>query len=231
MAAYLNEEGPDMFDLSRQGSVYVLTMNAGENRFNRSSIDAINRALDEVEKETGEAALVTTGSGKFYSNGLDLDWLGGSECDDRPAFIRDVQRLLARFLVFPRPTVAAANGHVFAAGAMMLLAHDFSVMRVDRGFFCLPEVDIGIPFTNGMAALIGSKLPQPAFHEACTTGKRYGGADAARASIVSEAVAEAEVLPRAITRAAELASKDKGTLGAIKRVLYAPAVTALESGT
>ena len=219
-----------MFDLSRQGSVYVLTMNAGENRFNRSSIAALNGVLDEVEKENGPSALVTTGTGKFYSNGLDLDWIGSPDCADRPAFIRDVQRFLARLLAFPRPTVAAANGHVFAAGAMMLLAHDFSVIRADRGFFCLPEVDISIPFTTGMTALIASKLPQPTFHEACTTGKRYGGTDAVRASIATEAVPEADVLPRAVARAGELASKDKSTLGAIKRVLYAPAIAALESG-
>ncbi|HEX3594453.1 MAG TPA: enoyl-CoA hydratase/isomerase family protein [Polyangiaceae bacterium] len=220
-----------MFDLSRQESVYVLTMNAGENRFNRTSVAAINAALDEVEKDRGASALVTTGTGKFYSNGLDLDWLGGPDCPDRPAFIKDVQRLLARVLSFSRPTVAAANGHAFAAGAMLLLAHDFSVMRSDRGYFCLPEIDIGIPFTTGMTALIAAKVPQPAFHEACTTGKRYGGADAAHAGIVSEAAIEADVLPRAVARAAELASKDRSTLGAIKRVLYASQIAALESGT
>jgi len=220
-----------MFDLSRQGSVFVLTMNAGENRFNRTSVAAINAALTEVEKERGASALVTTGTGKFYSNGLDLDWIGSSECTDRPAFIGDVQRLLARVLAFPRPIVAAANGHVFAAGAMLLLAHDFAVMRSDRGFFCLPEVDIGIPFSNGMTALIASKLPQPVFHEACTTGKRYGGEDAARLGIVAEAGPEADVLPRAVARAAELAAKDRSTLAAIKRVLYASAIAALESGT
>ena len=87
-----------MFDLSRQGSVYVLTMNAGENRFNKNSVAAINAALDEVEKDRGASALVTTGTGKFYSNGLDLDWIGSDECTDRVAFVGDVQRLLARML-------------------------------------------------------------------------------------------------------------------------------------
>jgi enoyl-CoA hydratase/carnithine racemase len=82
-----------------------------------------------------------------------------------------------------------------------------------------------------MTALIVARLPQPVLHEACTTGKRYGGADAARAGIVSEAVAEAEVLPRALARAAELAAKDRGTLVAIKRALYAAPIAALESGT
>ena len=218
-----------MIDLSRQGSVFVLTMNAGENRFNRDSLAALHGALDEVEKEKGPSALVTTGAGKFYSNGLDLEWIGSDDCKNRPGFIADVQRLLARLLTFSRPTVAAVNGHAFAAGAMMLLAQDFSVMRSDRGYFCLPEVDINIPFTAGMSALIAAKLPQPVFHEACTTGKRYGGADAARLGIVSETAAEADVLPRAVARAGELAAKDAGTLRAIKRSLYSPAIAALES--
>src|SRR5215471_7102115 len=122
-----------MFDLTRHDSVYVLTMNAGENRFNATSVAALNRALDEVENDKGAVALVTTGSGKFYSNGLDLDWIGSAECTDRPAFIGEVHRLLARVLGFPRPVVAAVNGHVFAAGAMLMLAHDFAVMRSDRG--------------------------------------------------------------------------------------------------
>jgi enoyl-CoA hydratase/carnithine racemase len=218
-----------MIDVSRQGSVYVLTMNAGENRLNATSVAALNAALDQVEKDRGPSAVVTTGTGKFYSNGLDLDWIGSDDCTNRPAFIRDVQRLFVRLLTFSRPTVAAVNGHAFAAGAMILLAQDFSVMRSDRGYFCLPEVDIHIPFSTGMSALIAAKLPQPVFHEACTTGKRYGGADAARLGIVSEAAVAVDVLPRAIARAEELATKDAGTLRAIKRSLYARVVTALES--
>ena len=67
-----------MIDLRRDGDVFVLTMQAGENRFNRPFLDALNRALDTVEASAGPAALVTTGGQeKFYSTGLDLDWLGG----------------------------------------------------------------------------------------------------------------------------------------------------------
>jgi enoyl-CoA hydratase/carnithine racemase len=216
-----------MIELSRQGNVFVLRMDEGENRFNATTVAGLHRALDEVEKAPSPSALVTTGAGKFYSNGLDLDWIGSSECTDRPRFIGDVQGLLARILGFPRPTVAAVNGHAFAAGAMLMLAHDFSVMRGDRGYFCLPEVDIDIPFTEGMTALIAARLPQPVLHEACTTGKRYGGADAARLGIASEAAAEADVLSRAVARAEELAGKNGGTLGAIKGGLYAGAIAAL----
>ena len=65
-------------DLRREGDVFVLTMNAGENRFNRPFLNELTAALDEVERSSGPAALVTTGGEeKFYSNGLDLTWLSG----------------------------------------------------------------------------------------------------------------------------------------------------------
>jgi Delta3-Delta2-enoyl-CoA isomerase len=125
------------------------------------------------------------------------------------------------------PSVAAIQGHCFAAGAMLALAHDERVMRADRGFFCLPEVDIRIPFTPGMSSLIAARLAPSAAHEAMTTGRRYGGRDAAAVGIVEAAVAAEEVVPRAIARAAELAAKDPATLGTIKRRLYAPVLAAL----
>jgi enoyl-CoA hydratase/carnithine racemase len=216
-----------MIELSRDGDVFVLTMNDGENRFNARFLDELNRCLDEVERHPGASALVTTGSGKFYSNGLDLDWLsaGGIDFDD---FLRRVQRTLARVLAFPRPTIAAINGHAFAAGAILALAHDARVMREDRGYFCLPEIDIRIPFSPPLIALLSAKLQQPVLHEACTTGKRYGGAEARALGIVAEICGEPAVLATAIGRARELAPKDAGTLGSIKRGLYASALAALE---
>ena len=46
------------------------------------------------------------------------------------------------------------SGHVYAGGAMMAMAHDFRIMRSDRGWFCLPEVKLGMPFSLGMMALL-----------------------------------------------------------------------------
>ena len=74
-----------MIDLRREGSVFVLTMQAVENRFNRQFLDEMNSALGSVEASSGPAALVTIGGQeKFYSNGLDLDWLGGDGQSEAP---------------------------------------------------------------------------------------------------------------------------------------------------
>jgi enoyl-CoA hydratase/carnithine racemase len=213
----------------REGDVTVLRMTAGENRFNPAMLDALGSALDQVEAEDGPAAVVLTGEGKFFSNGLDLDWMASAPQGGAEELLRRVHALLARLLVFPTATVAAVNGHSFAAGAMMAAACDARVMRADRGFVCLPEVDIGLPFTPGMTALLRARLPAATAHEAMTTGRRYGGEQALAAGLVDEAVPEDRVLGAAIERAAALAAKPRGTLGAIKRNLYAHAVAELEA--
>ncbi len=211
-----------MPSLDRDGEVFVLNLGDAENRFNSESVGAINALLDEVEAAAPPRALVTTASGKTWSLGLDLDWIG-AHADEVLLFITSVQALLDRVLVMPVPTVAALQGHTFAAGAMLALAHDIRVMRADRGYFCLPEVDINIPFTPGMSALIQSKMPHRAAHESMTTGRRYGGTEAAAAGIVDAAVPESDVLGAAIERARALASKDGRTLGTIKERMYARA--------
>jgi len=218
-------------DLKREGEVFILTMQGGENRFNPSFIGEMNQALDQVERSTGPAALVTVGGEeKFYSNGLDLGWLMGEGIKEWKNFIPEVLKFLGRVMASPIPTVAAINGHAFAAGAMLALAHDYRVMRADRGFFCLPEVDIKIPLAPGMRALIQSRLTPTVFRDAILTGKRIGGVEAKELGIMDEAVPADQVLPRAVARAAALAGKDRRIYGNLKRGMYGEALALLESG-
>ena len=218
-------------DLKKEGDIFILTMQSGENRLNRTFIEAMNQALDTVEKSSGPAALVTTGGDeKFYSNGLDLAWLAGDGEKERPQFVKSVLKFLGRLMAFPMPTVAAMNGHAFAAGAMLALAHDFRVMRADRGFFCLPEVDINIPLAPGMTALIKSRLLPNVFRSSILTGVRIGGIEAKELGIVDEAVPAEQVLPQAMARATSMANKGRDIYGTLKRSMYAEAIALLKSG-
>ncbi|TKJ35169.1 enoyl-CoA hydratase-related protein [Blastococcus sp. CCUG 61487] len=214
--------------LDRSGDVFVLDLGNSENRFHPDWLAAVDAALEEVERAEGSRALVTTATGKFFSNGLDLDWLS-AHADENAAYVASVHRLFARVLALPVPTVAAIQGHAFAAGAMLTLAHDVRVMRADRGFWCLPEVDIQIPFTPGMSALIQGRLAPQTAHVAMTTGRRYGGEEAAAAGIVDQAVAEDAVRSTAVEIATGLAGKAGETLGTIKARMYGPALDVLRS--
>jgi len=214
--------------LSHEGDVWILNLGDDENRFHPDWMREVIKLLDQVIAEPVPRALVTTASGKFFSNGLDLDWLGrhSDQVDD---YVVSVHELFARFLGAPVPTVAAIQGHAFAAGAMLTLAHDTRVMRADRGYWCLPEADINIPFTPGMNALIQCKLT-PATQAAAMLGaRRFGGDDAQEAGIVDSTMPEQLVVSHAVELAAAQAAKDGTTLGTIKSRMYERELAALHN--
>ncbi|MEU9481384.1 enoyl-CoA hydratase-related protein [Streptomyces sp. NPDC048191] len=216
--------------LDRHDAVFVLHLGDGENRFHPDWIAAVHAALDEVEKSQGPRALVTAATGKFYSNGLDLEWLA-EHSDEHLDYVISVHGLFARFLSLPLVSVAALQGHTFAAGAMFSLAHDFRLMRADRGFWCLPEADINIPFTPGMSALIQARLTPQTAHHAMVSARRFGGQEAAAAGIVDQAVDESALRTAALELAQAHASKAGDTLGTIKARMYTPVLTTLRDTT
>lgn len=214
--------------LTEKSGTYVLNLGADENRFSPDWLTAAEDILDKVV--AAPAPLVTIADGKFYSNGLDLEWVTAN-MDQFGAYAARVEALLARILTLPVPTVAAVNGHAFGAGAMLAMAHDWRVMRDDRGYFCFPEVDIQIPFTPGMAALIQSKITARTAVDSMTTGHRYGGPEAAEVGIVDATAGETDLLDQAMARVAELAGKPADTLGAIKSTMFADAVRLLTNAS
>lgn len=220
-----------MIDLSREGDVFVLRFDAPENRFTPENLAIWNEALDEVEAAGNPAALVTTGTGKFYSNGLNLEWLmtKASEEEQR-TYIPKVLGLMARVLTFPAITVAAVNGHAFGAGAQLSLAHDYRVMRTERGYWCMPEIDLKAPLHPGMTAIIQARVPHQTAHDLIVTGTRYGADEALAARIVDHAVPESEVLPKSIEIAAGLASKADEAMRKLKTGMYGRTLEALSGG-
>ncbi|PQP18750.1 enoyl-CoA hydratase-related protein [Rhodococcus opacus] len=221
--------------LDRDGDVFILYLgNEGEtdneNRFHPDWIDATHAALDEVESHEGPAALVTTATGKFFTNGLDTTWIFANT-DKLPEYLDRVHTIYSRLLAFPMATVAAVQGHSFGAGAMLATSHDFRVMRADRGFYCLPEVSLNMPFTVGMSALLNTRLPKQTAVEAMTTGRRFGGSDALAAGIVDEIADGDGVLAAAVTRAAALTATRGANLAGIKRGIHHDALAALATVT
>ena len=213
--------------IDRHDDVLVLTMTSGENRFNLDHLAEIEGALDEVEASDDRAAAVLTGEGKFFSNGLDLEWMGGAGPGEAQESVERSMRLMSRILTFPTGIVAAINGHCFAAGAMLALACDARVMRADRGYFCLPEVDIDMRFLEGMHRLITLRLTPETAHEAMLTGRRYGGEEALAVGIVEATASEVDVVGAAVARARAFAGKNPEVVAGMKADAYGEVVEAL----
>ena len=197
-----------MIELTHEGNVFQLTMNDGENRWNTTFVREFAKALDEVEESTGPAALVTAStSEKFFSNGLDLEWLiaeGEHKGGDRKIFGDEFMTLMGRLITLPVPSVCAINGHAFGAGFMTALCHDVRLMRADRGFICANEVELGMTIPDPELALFRHKIPMNAFFETVQLARRWTGPDALDAVIVQQVEELEDLHAAAMTKAEEL---------------------------
>ncbi|MFT5389856.1 MAG: enoyl-CoA hydratase/carnithine racemase [Gammaproteobacteria bacterium] len=197
-----------MIELEREGDVFILTMAAGENRWNTTFVRAFASALDEVEASAGPAVLVTRSSDpKFFSNGLDLEWraaTGEHPGGERSAFGPEAMGLFARMITFPIPTVCAVNGHAFGAGFMVALCHDVRLMREDRGFLCANEVALGMCIPQPELALFRHKMSADAFVQTALHSRRWTGPDALAAGIVQKTASLDSLPAEALGMANEL---------------------------
>jgi len=212
--------------------VAIVTMNDGENRFNPSFLNSFIETLDEIEKETDANALVVTSSHeKIFCNGIDLDWLlpfvQKGDKETGVAFFYTMNRLFKRILLYPMPAIAAISGHAFAGGAIMSCAFDFRFMRSDRGFFCFPEVDLGIPFLPGMIALITKAIPQYKVEELHYTGKRATAEECEAHHIITKACHIDDLMDEAVSFAKGL-NKRREIIAEMKKRMYKDIVHAFD---
>ncbi|CAM8889135.1 unnamed protein product [Rhodiola kirilowii] len=158
-----------MCSVQKRGNVYLLTIvGDGEHRLNPNLIRALKSALNQIksddETSSSATALVMAAEGKFFSNGYDLDLvrsvnLTPAESESRAAEMRcEFASLMEDLIAFPMPTIAAVTGHASAAGFILALAHDYVLMRNDRGFLYMSEVDIDLVLPPWFVVLITSKV-------------------------------------------------------------------------
>ena len=168
--------------------------------------------MEERAKTSGDKGigLVIASQGKFFCNGHDVKWLSKTSISEGTRFINDFFETLERIMTLSFPTVAAMSGHAFAGGCLLAMACDYRVMREDRGFVCMNEVDMKSvkPGTYPDAdrkvnAVLSSKLPVQILREMMLQGRRYGGKEAQLKRIVDLAVSEDRVLSASIDMAAK----------------------------
>jgi len=187
------------------------------------------------DKNAGTAALVIVGrldQEKFFGNGFDY----ASVTSDPGWFQATFDPLLLHLLTFPIPTVAAINGHCFAASAMLALACDYRVMTDGakrNAWLCMNEVDFGAPWPVSFGAIARAKVAVTVLRRFALEGHRFTPSEACGAGLVDEVVSGGTqgVLKRAREIAENKAPKAReGVWGVIKAELYRPVTELIRLG-
>ena len=213
-------------DIQVQDGLGIITMNRSpENRINGPFIKEIAQAF-QVVREDAEVKVVILASGleKFFSNGYDLEWI--TENFSRVEPVRDLLESASLFLadlcVFPKPVIAAVNGHVFGEGGFIAGCCDYRIMRQDRGWMCFPEVHINKPFIPGQIAILRELLPPRAFRDVALFGRRYTGPESLEIGFVDEISPLEELMDRAKAMAEEMLRFHPEGFAEIKKRIRSP---------
>ncbi len=209
----------EYIEIKVENGVAVAVMDHNkENRFSGPFLQEIRQMLMDVKKDSSVKSLVVTGAHeKYFSNGLDLDWMMKQGPDDLKKFLLGVSQMLKETALFGKPLIGAINGHAFGLGCIWACGFDFRLMREDRGWACFPEMDINIPFIPGMIALCEHGLGTVTFREMVYSAKRYTGPEAVEVGWAREAAAQDKLISSAVSLASFMGEKKQPAFAVTKK--------------
>ncbi len=213
-----------MIELEQRGAVTILRMARGKgNALNLDFMAAMDDALDQIERGQARAAIIT-GQGSTFGAGVDLPELlaGGPDYVRRflPAMVKPFERLAT----FPKPLVAAVNGHAIAGGAIIMLACDQRLLARGTARIGLSEVQVGVTFPAWALEIVRFATPAEHFQTIICTGRTWQPDDALARGLVDELVEPERLLDRAVEVANELAAIPPATYAATKREVRRPMI-------
>ena len=186
------------------------------------------RALSETLAGLHDAdAIVLTGAGRAFSAGVDLKRLLDGGPDGMEEFLLALDEGLLALYDYPRPAVAAVNGHAIAGGCILVQACDYRIMS--GGTIGVAELKVGVPFPTAPFEILRNAVGQRTA-ALVLTGRTVGPEEALALGLVDETEAPEHLLDRALDRARMLARIPASTFAHTREQLRGEARRRIEEG-
>jgi methylglutaconyl-CoA hydratase len=207
--------------LSYFGEVATITLNRPEKRnaISAEMIAELLSAFDEVEAGPARV-LILTGAGKAFCSGMDLDALESLSTQSPAQHLEDARtlaRLCRRLWSFPKPAIAAVNGHAIAGGCGIATLCDFTI-AVPEAKFGYPEVRIGF-LPAVVSIFLVRQIGEKQARDLLLTGKTIDAAEALRLGLITQIVPAEELMKAAQDLAATLLASSPTSLRVTKKLL------------
>jgi len=192
------------------------------NALNGLVVAELMERLKELEADPDLRAIILTGRGKFFSFGFDIpEFLSFTKAEFTDYLIHFTDLYTYLFL-YPKPVVAALNGHTVAGGCMLALACDTRVMVTGKGRISLNEIAFGSSVFAGSIEMLRFWTGNANATRILYSGAMYSAEEAMSLGLVQEVVTGDNLMAQASRIALELASRHSPAFAGIKSLLRKP---------
>jgi enoyl-CoA hydratase len=213
-----------MIEIDRRDGNDVLRLAHGRaNALDLELTEALRTTLLGLRDES-TGALVITGSGAIFSAGVDLRRVlsGGSSYVE--GFVPSMNAMFRELFTFPRPVVAAVNGHAIAGGCIIALACDWVVMARGEAEIGMPELPVGVPFPSVPLEIVRNAVSPERFPALILRGKRCRPEEALELGMVQEICDPGELADRALEAASRFTAMSPVAFAQVKGMIRQPAL-------
>jgi enoyl-CoA hydratase len=216
--------------IETRGDIAIMRMQRGKaSAFDLEFTQAIIDTLASLTNGPA-AAVVLTGSGNIFSAGVDLIRLqeGGPSYIQR--FVPLLTQLVHALFEFPKPLIAALNGHAVAGGCVIACAADHRIMARGNGRIGVPELLVGLPFPTAALELVRFVVPPQNLASVVYGAETYDADEAMEVGLVDEVCSADDLLERALSAAQRFAALPAPAFALTKRQLHAPVLERIAAG-
>lgn len=213
----------EFIEIERHDGIAVVTMSRGKvNAVNLTFVTELRKAFESLADDDAVEGAVLTGRGKFFSFGFDVPEMYDYSPDQFTGFAEEFSEAYRELFLFPKPLVAAINGHCVAGGCILALACEARVLAADVAKMALNEVTFGASIFAGAVEMLRFAAGSTNASQVLLTGRMYKGAEAAALGLADEVTAPEQVAARACELARTLAANGGPAYGSLKRLLREP---------
>jgi 3,2-trans-enoyl-CoA isomerase len=210
----------DFIELQRDDAIATVRLRRGKvNALNGTVVDQIRDVLNTLAGDPRVKSIVLTGSGKFFSFGFDIPEFLAFTPEQFTAYLTNFTDLYTSIFLYPKPIVAALNGHTIAGGCMLALACDYRVMVNDKAKIGLNEIGFGSSVFAGSTEMLRFWVGSATATTVLVSGSMYLAEEAKSLDLVQEVAVESELMDKAYKVASDLASKSLPAFASIKSLL------------
>ncbi|WP_025770585.1 enoyl-CoA hydratase/isomerase family protein [Thioalkalivibrio sp. HK1] len=208
-----------------QDGIALLRLDHGKaNTIDPELCGQIAEALDRAYKAR---AVVLTGSGAFFSAGVDLFRIMNEAPDFIDDFLPAMNGIFERIFTHPAPVVAAINGHAIAGGCLLAAGADRRLMADGPGRIGTPELRLGVPFPPGALEIMRSITASQHFRTIVLGADTHLPAQALALGLVDEVVPPDTLSERSLALAESMIFGDGSAFATVKHEVRRPAIDAI----